>query len=282
MLEPATALEILAHRMLWSLAVVAALLLVSGGARGLRRLRRRQVGLLTLAAALVSVNWGTYIWGVNNGHVVETSLGYYINPLVTVLLGVVVLGERLRRVQWLAVAVAGLGVGVLTLDYGRPPWIALALAASFALYGLVKKRAAAGALEGLAVETVVMLPLAAGYLGYLWWSGSATFGATGPLRDALLVGAGIVTAVPLLLFGGATTRIPLTRLGLLQYVTPTLQLVIGLSVAGEDLPPGRLVGFCVVWASLAVFTTESIVHLRRRPAAGALGDGPAASRVRTW
>jgi chloramphenicol-sensitive protein RarD len=214
--------------------------------------------LLVVASLLISVNWGVFIWGVNNGHVVETSLGYFINPLVTVVAGVVVLGERLRRVQWVAVGVAAAAVAALTVEYGRPPWVALALAFSFAGYGLVRKKADVGAVEGLAVETLVVVPLALGYLVWLGAAGSSQALGEGPWHLALLATSGVVTALPLLCFGAAATRVPLTTLGLLQYLTPTLHFVTGVFVYGEPMPTARLVGFALIWVALAMFTVDSL------------------------
>ena len=264
LLEPAGAVEILAHRIVWSLVVVVALLALGGRVAALRGLGRRAYVLLTVAAVVITFNWGTYIWGVNNEHVVETSLGYFINPLVTVLLGVVVLRERLRPAQWTAVGLGAVAVVVLTVDYGRPPWIALVLAFSFGTYGLLKKKADVGAAESLAVETGVLVLPAAGYLLWLSGQGAGTFGTDGVAHAVLLAGAGLVTAVPLLFFSAAATRVPLTTLGLLQYLAPTFQFAIGVFLYGEPLPPARLVGFVLVWAALAVFTVELLGHRRRQ------------------
>ncbi|QCX29288.1 EamA family transporter RarD [Nocardioides jishulii] len=266
LLKPAGAVEILAHRMIWSalsMAVVVVVLRRLGGVRATFADRRR-LALLAGAAAVVSINWGTYIWGVNNGHVVETSLGYFINPLVTVTLGVVVLGERLRPLQWVAVAIALTAVLVLTLDYGRPPWIALVLAASFATYGLAKKKADTGAFESLTVETTLVAPFALAYAVWLASTGEATFGHEGAGHMALLVVAGVLTAIPLVLFGAAATRMSLVSLGLLQYLAPILQFSIGVLVFREDMPAARWAGFVLVWVALMLFTAESINHRRRQ------------------
>jgi chloramphenicol-sensitive protein RarD len=256
LLEPAGAVEILAHRVLWSLVLVGLVLLVR--ARSLRTLPRgrRQLKLLVAAAVLIAVNWGVYIWGVNAHHVVETSLGYFVNPLVSVALGVVALGERLRRTQWAAVGLAAVGVLVLTVESGRLPWIALALAASFGTYGLVKKVVGVPAVEGLVVETAVLTPLALGYvlIGALF--GTTTFATHGAGHALLLASAGVVTAIPLL--------------GLMQYVTPTMQFLIGVLVRHEPLPPGRLVGFVLVWFALAMFTADTATHYRRQLAVAAM------------
>ncbi len=264
LLDSAGDIEVLAHRMVWSLAVVLVLVAATGTWRSMRVLTGRQLGLLAVAAGAVSVNWGTFIWGVNNGHVVETSLGYFINPLLTVVLGVVVLGERLRRMQWVAVGVAAVAVAVLTVDYGRPPWIALTLALSFGTYGLVKKQAHVGAVEGLAVETSIMFLPALAFLVVLEARGTGTFGHHSWGTDALLISSGLVTAVPLLLFGAAATRIPLTTLGLMQYLAPIIQFLLGVSVFGEDVPPVRLAGFTLVWSALLIFTASSLRERRRR------------------
>src|SRR4051794_21837723 len=215
-LEPAGAIEILAHRVLWSLVTMGLLVVLLRRTTQFRALfsQRRTFVLLAVAAFTISFNWATYIYGVNNGKVIETSLGYFINPLVTVLMGVFILGERLRRLQWLAMGVASLAVVVLTLDYGRPPWIALTLALTFGSYGLCKKQANAPAIESLTFETMVIGPVALGYLAWLQWHGGSTLPAHGPGHVLLLMSAGIVTAVPLVCFGGAAIRVPLVTLGL--------------------------------------------------------------------
>jgi chloramphenicol-sensitive protein RarD len=266
LLEPAGAVEILAHRIFWSLAVMAALVLALGRTRHLGRVlvSPRSRGILTLAALVIAVNWGTYIWGVNNGHVVETSLGYFINPLVTVLMGVVVLGERLRTLQWVALGIATIAVLGLTVEYGRPPWVALALAFSFACYGLAKKKANVGAVESLTVETLVLAPVAAGYILWLAGQGRSTFGTEGILHIVLLVSTGVVTAIPLICFGAAATRVTMTTLGLLQYLAPTIQFALGVFLFHEPMPPLRWAGFALVWLALAMFTFEAVSHRRRQ------------------
>ncbi|MGZ4426854.1 MAG: EamA family transporter RarD [Nocardioidaceae bacterium] len=265
LLEPAGAIEILAHRIFWSLAVMLALVAVTrrtGRLRAVLRDRRRLL-ILAMAAAVITVNWGTYIWGVNNEHVVETSLGYFINPLVTVLMGVVILGERLRSLQWVAMAIAALAVVGLTVEYGRPPWIALVLAFSFACYGLAKKKANTGAVESLTVETMVIGPVALAYLLFLTGSGQSHFTGHGTLHVLLLVGTGVATAIPLICFGAAATRVSMTTLGLLQYLAPTIQFALGVFLFGEPMPAMRWVGFGLVWVALALFTFESVRHRRR-------------------
>ena len=265
-LEPSTSLEVLAHRVLWSLLVVALLLALTRRTGNLRAVvaDRGLVTRLAVAAVVVAVNWGAYIYGVTSGQVVETSLGYFVNPIVTVLLAVLVLGERLRPAQWTALGIAFLAVLVLSVENGRPPWIALLLAFSFATYGLIKKTAAVGAVEGLAVETAVLLPLAAGYLGYLVATGTSTFGTEGAGHAGMLATTGLVTAVPLLLFASAATRVSLTTLGLLQYLAPTMQFLLGVLVLGEPLPPVKLACFVLVWSALALFTADLVRHHRRQ------------------
>jgi len=269
LLEPAGAVEILAHRVVWSVLTMGLLVVLAGRTRQFAALVRepRTRRLLGAAALVIAVNWGVYIWGVNHGHVVETSLGYFVNPIVTVLMGVLVLGERMRPWQWVAMGIATVAVVVLTVDYGRLPWIALVLACSFGTYGLAKKQAGAGAVESLAFETALLAPLAAAYLGWLAATGSFGFAAHGVGHAVLLASTGVVTALPLILFGAAATRLPLVVLGLLQYLAPVLQFLMGLVVFHEAMPPGRWVGFGLVWLALVVFTVESIRHHRRRLAA---------------
>jgi chloramphenicol-sensitive protein RarD len=262
LLEPAGAFEILAHRIVWSLVTMGLLVVALGRTSVVRGLiaDRRVRGLLALAACLVTVNWATYIWSVNNGHVVESSLGYFVNPLVTVLMGVFILGERMRPVQWVAIGVATLAVVVLTVDYGRLPWIAIVLALSFGSYGLCKKQANAPAIESLTLETMVIGPVALAYVGWLMWHGESSFGSHGVGHAALLATTGVVTAVPLVCFGGAAIRVPMVTLGLLQYLAPVLQFALGVVYFHEDMPAGRWIGFGLVWVALAIFTVESARH----------------------
>jgi chloramphenicol-sensitive protein RarD len=266
LLEPAGALEILAHRILWSMVTMGLLVVIFRRTSQVRAILadRRTFLLLAAAAVIVTVNWATYIYGVNNERVVETSLGYFINPLVTVLMGVVILGERLRPLQWGALGIASLAVVVLTVDYGRLPYIALVLAFSFGTYGLLKKTANVGALESLAVETTVVAPLAAVYLGWLIASGASSFGSEGAGHALLLASAGIVTAIPLICFGAAATRVPMTTLGLLQYLAPVLQFALGVFVLDEAMPASRWIGFVLVWVALVIFTVEATNHHRRQ------------------
>ena len=274
LLEPAGGLEIVAHRIAWSLLFVGLLLTVRRNWGHVRAVAGQPRSLLVLAAAavLIAVNWLVYVFAVNSGHVVEASLGYFINPLVSVVLGVVVFRERLRRLQWVAVAIAVVAVVVLTVDYGHPPWIALALAVSFGLYGLMKKLVRVEAAPGLFVETAVVVVPALVVIGVLEAGGDAAFAHEGAGNALLLASSGVATAVPLLLFAAATRRVPLSTVGLLQYVTPLLQLSIGVFVNGEPMPPARLAGFAVVWLALAVFTADSLRQARtnRRAAARAV------------
>jgi chloramphenicol-sensitive protein RarD len=266
LLEPAGAVEILAHRVAWSMLTMVVLVVAVRRGSQMRALLAdpRTRGILALAAVVIAVNWGAYIWGVNNGHVVETSLGYFINPLVTVLMGVLVLQERLRPLQWAALGLAAPAVVGLTLEYGRPPWVALVLAFSFGSYGLAKKKANAGAVESLTFETMVLAPVAVAYIVYLVATGSSHFGGYGAGHVALLVGTGIITAIPLICFGAAATRVSMTTLGLLQYLAPTIQFALGVVVFGEPMPALRWVGFALVWLALAIFTVESVNHRRRQ------------------
>jgi chloramphenicol-sensitive protein RarD len=266
LLEPAGAMEILAHRMVWSFVVVSVILLALRRWSWVPRLLRepRRLALLAAAAAAISVNWGLYIWGVNSGHIVETSLGYFINPLVTVMLGVIVLRERLRPAQYAALAVAGVAVLFLAVENGSPPWIALVLAFSFGTYGLLKKTAVVGALEGLTVETAVLAPLALVYLVVLSATGDGTFTTDGVWHPMLLALTGLVTAVPLLFFGAAASRVPLTTLGVLQYLAPTMQFLLGVLFFHESLGVARLLGFCLVWIALCVFTADLLTQRRRQ------------------
>jgi chloramphenicol-sensitive protein RarD len=266
LLEPSGAFEILAHRVLWSCLTMGVLVLAvrrRGHLRDIWHDRRVRV-LLTLAAAVITVNWTTFIWGVNNGHVVETSLGYFINPLVTVLMGVFVLGERLRPLQWAALGIASGAVVVLALDYGHLPWVALLLACSFGSYGLCKKTANVGATESLAYETAVIAPIAAAYLVWLGATGGSNFASHGTGHALLFVTTGVATAVPLICFGAAATRVSMVTLGLLQYLAPIIQFALGVLYFHEDMPAGRWAGFVLVWIALAIFTVEAVNHRRRQ------------------
>jgi len=263
LLQPATPVEIVSHRAVWSLFFCLIALGLSKQVKSTYALLKnpRVFFRLLLAAALVSVNWIVYIWAVNHGHVVESALGYYINPLIIIAFGVIALREKMRALQWTAVGFGAIGVLVLTIDYGRLPWIALTLAISWGSYGLVKKQLNLGALEGLAIETLLTLPFYGGYLIYIGLNGTGVLGSSLGL-SLLLIGAGIVTAIPLLLFNGSTTRLPFTIIGLLQYITPTLQFSIGVWVRHEAMPTARWIGFLIIWAALVTLGIDLIKSSR--------------------
>ncbi|WP_069171224.1 EamA family transporter RarD [Streptomyces griseus] len=265
LLEPSGAVEILAHRMVWSLGVVGVALLALRRWAWMGELLRqpRKLGLIATAAAVISVNWGLYIWSVNNGHVVEASLGYFINPLVTIAMGVLLLGERLRPAQWAAVATGLAAVLVLAIGYGQPPWISLTLAFSFATYGLVKKKVNMGGLESLAAETAVLFVPALGFLLWLGARGDATFLHGGAGHGALLAATGLITAIPLVAFGAAAIRVPLSVLGLLQYLAPVFQFALGILYFHEAMPPERWAGFALVWVALMLLTWDALRTGRR-------------------
>jgi chloramphenicol-sensitive protein RarD len=262
------ALEVVLHRSVWSLGFVLALLALRRQWRWVAELRRqpRQVAMLGLSALLIASNWLVYVHAVQTAQVVEASLGYFINPLFNAALGVLVLRERLRRAQWVALVLAAAGVSWLTWSAGRLPWIALALAGLFALYGLVRKTATVGALEGLTVETLLIAPIALPWL--LWW----TLGRDGAMArgdvalDGWLLLSGPLTALPLLLFTAGARRLRLVTVGLLQYISPTLQLALGVWVFGESFDPTRLTGFMLIWAALALYSADTIAATRRAPA----------------
>jgi chloramphenicol-sensitive protein RarD len=266
LLKPASAIEILANRMVWSLAVVAFLLTLRRNWAWTAEVRRslRKLLLLAAAAIVVSVNWGVYIWGVNQHEVVETSLGYFINPLVTVMFGVVILRERLRPTQWLAVAIGGAAIVELVIGYGHVPWIALTLAASFGSYGLFKKLAGVPAVESMAVETAFQFLPALAYLSFLQTSHTAAFGHVHWTVTTLLALAGVVTAVPLICFTAAANRLPLSTMGLLQFLAPVLQLSCGVFIAHETVPDSEWAGFAIVWIALALLTYDSFAQARSR------------------
>jgi len=259
LLEPANPLEIVSHRAVWTLVFCFMVLAATKALKTtLVTLKRPTVAVkLFLSSLLISVNWLVYIWATNNEHVVEASLGYYINPLIIIGFGVIFLKEKMRPLQWAAVAIATLGVLVLTFDYGRLPWIALALAFSWGSYGLIKKQLGLGALEGLAIETFISSFFYLAYLIYIGNQGTGQFGHGWGLT-ALLISAGAVTAIPLLLFNGSTNRLPFTTIGLLQYITPTLQFSIGVWVLNEDMPTARWIGFLIIWAALVTLAIDLI------------------------
>jgi len=260
-----SSLEIVLHRTVWSLVFV---LLVLAAMRRFAVLapvfrQPRQLGLFLISALLLSGNWLVYVWAVNNNHVIDASLGYFINPLVYVLLGYLVLHERPRPVQWAAVGLAALGVGWLTWQGGQLPWIALVLAGSFGLYGLMRKTASLGTLEGLALETLLLAPVAVPALAIWTWQGTSAMAQADGATLGWLLFAGPMTAVPLLLFAAGARRIPLATLGLLQYIGPTLQFAIGLWVFREPFEPQRLLGFVLIWTALAVYSAEGLWTARQ-------------------
>ena len=259
LLEPANPLEIVSHRAVWTLVFCFIVLAVTKALKStLATLKRPKISAkLFLTSLLISINWLVYIWATNNGHVVEASLGYYINPLIIIGFGVILLKEKMRPLQWAAVTIATIGVLVLTIDYGRLPWIALTLAVSWGSYGLIKKQLGLGALEGLAIETFISGFFYLGYLIYIGNQGTGQFGHHWGLT-LLLMSAGAITAIPLLLFNGSATRLPFTTIGLLQYITPTLQFSVGVWIRHEDMPTARWVGFLIIWVSLTTLAIDLV------------------------
>ncbi len=264
-IEALPALEILGQRMAWSFVFLMLLLAVRRQWAWVRTARHspRTILIYLTTAILLTVNWGVYIWGVNAGFIVETSLGYFINPLINVLLGVLFLGERLRRWQIVAVGSATIGVLHLTFNYGSLPWIALTLALTFGFYGLLRKKAPLESVEGLSLETGLMFFPALVYLGYLTWSGTAVFPHASTLVNWLVPLAGLATALPLIWFGMAAQRITLTTLGILQYIAPTGQFLIGVLLYNEPFPRERLIGFSFIWVALIIYTAERLIISRK-------------------
>jgi chloramphenicol-sensitive protein RarD len=265
LLESVPAIEILVHRMVWSMLFVAAILTIQKDWDWLKGAvhNRRMMLTYTLAAILLSINWFTYIWAVNAGFVVEASLGYFINPLVNFLLGVIFLGEKLRSGQVAAVILAVLGVVYLTVSYGSLPWISLVLAFTFGMYGLIKKTAPLESMHGFSLETLVLFLPALGYLIFREASGIGAFVHQGAAVTLLLILAGPVTSIPLLLFGYSARRIPLSMLGFIQYITPTIQFMLGVFIFTEPFPPTRLVGFSIIWLALLIYSLESVSYNRK-------------------
>lgn len=265
-LQHVPAPELLSHRILWSCVALLAVIFLMRRWPAFRAaaFQPRVLKVYFFAAVLIGLNWLTYVWAVNAGYIIETSLGYFINPLLSVLMGVIFLRERLRAWQWAACGLAAAGVLYLTVAYGSLPWIALTLAGTFGVYGLVKKLAPLGSLEGLTLETALLLLPALGYLLLVEGQGQAAFLHTSPLSDILLIGAGLATTIPLLLFASGVQRIPLTVIGLLQYIAPTIQFLLGVFVYGEPFPLERLLGFVIVWAALLLFGVESMLNYRRQ------------------
>ncbi|MGF7147122.1 chloramphenicol-sensitive protein RarD [Sphingomonas zeicaulis] len=275
--------EVLAQRVVWSLLLVGALLVMTRRLGALARAfaDRRALAILTGSATLIALNWLVYIWAVTNGHVIASSLGYFLNPLLNVLLGVLLLKERLRPIQMGAVLLAGCGVAVLAVGAGEGLWISASLALTFGFYGLLRKVVTVDALEGLAIETVLLLPPAIACLVWLGMGDNLSFGAD-PSTTALLVAAGPVTAVPLLLFAAAARRMPYAMLGLLQYIAPTLQFLIGVFVYHEPLTTAHLICFALIWSGLALFAVDAVRHARRIvvPTAEPAGADPQGHPVR--
>ena len=266
-LAPAAPVEVLAHRILWTLVFMAGVLAAVGGWGAVRVLSGRGWAMITAASVLIAVNWGLFIYAVSVGHVVEVALGYYVGPLVSVLLGVLVLRERPRSLQWVALGVAAVAVVVIGFGDARVPWLGLGLAATFSLYGLIKKTVPLPSTASLTAEGVVLAPLAVAYLVFLQMTGAGTLLGHGAGHVAWLLASGPVTAVPLLLYGASARRIPLTSLGTLQYIGPTLQFVLGVTVLREVMPLERWVGFGLVWVALVIFSVDLLRSRRHHAAA---------------
>ncbi|NMG73891.1 EamA family transporter RarD [Aromatoleum diolicum] len=262
--------EIVAHRIVWSLVFLTALLAFGRGFGGLWRLRSqpRLIGVLAFAALLTSSNWLVYVWAISVDRLIEATLGYFINPLMSILLGRLVLGERLRPLQQAAVALASAGVLWRVWQVGSPPWIALFLATTFAVYGLLRKRAPVDAINGLFVETLATAPIAIGWLAWLASQGTLHFGDD-PLTDALLPLAGVITAVPLMLFAVGAKRLPLSTIGFVQYIAPSLGFLLAVFAFGEPFDAGQLVGFAMIWAALAIYSVDMLRTSRSTAAAAA-------------
>jgi len=271
LLHTVSSQEIVAHRIIWSLFFMLILLTATKNIKPFfRQLKNKKILLVySLAGTLLGINWLTYVWGVNAGFIVETSLGYFINPLVSVLLGVIFLKERLNRQQWIAIAVAFAGVLYLTIQYGALPWIALTLAFSFGTYGLIKKTAPLNAMDGLTMETLFLFAPALIYILFVQSNGTGSFGTLSWQTTLLLVLTGIITAVPLLFFAAAARRIPLSTVGIMQYIAPTLQFSIGVWLYHESFTQTRLIGFSMIWSALIIYTIDSINTRRHRTRAKA-------------
>ena len=264
LLHEVPALQLLGHRIVWSFLLLLAFIFITKRWKDFRSaaFNGKTLRIYTVAGVLLSLNWLIYVWGVNAGFIVETSLGYFINPLLSVLFGVIFLREKLRPMQWLPVIIAAIGVTYLTVTYGRLPWIALSLAVTFGLYGLVKKLSPLGSVFGLTLETGIVFPIAIIYLTVLQAGGSGAFLHDGTTVDLLLVGAGIVTTIPLLMFASAAKQIPLNMIGVLQYFAPTIQFLIGVFIYREPFDHTRLIGFSIVWLALIIFWVENLIAHR--------------------
>lgn len=260
LVEPSSALETLAHRMVWSLFFLIIInVLLRNWKKIFQAMKVRRVMLLLLAAALaVTTNWGLYIWAVTNGHVIDSSLGYFINPLINVALGIFVFSERLKPIQWIAISVAATGVLWLSINAGSVPWIGLILGFSFSIYGMLKKLAGLDGVESLTIESIWVFPIALGYLIYLGATSQLVFGSAGVSHTFFAIMAGLFTALPLLAFGAAAVRIPYSSMGILQYLSPTIQFIIGYFVVGEAMTSERWIGYILVWIALAIFATDAL------------------------
>jgi chloramphenicol-sensitive protein RarD len=265
-LEPATAIEILCNRVLWSLLTLLIIVALQKRTKEVIEIfrKKREVFLLLLASTLIAANWGLFIWANLNGHILDSSLGYFVTPLLSVLLGVVFFQEKLRSLQWLAIVVSACSLVVFTFSLSGPPWLALSIGATFAAYGYVKKLAQVPAVESLTVETILLTPFAAMYLVWLSLQGNNTFSSFGISHSLWLASAGIVTSLPLLLFGFAAIRVPLSRLGMLQYLSPTIQFLVGLFLFNEIMPTERLAGFVITWLALAILSYDVIRQRARK------------------
>ena len=273
-LHQVPALQLIAHRIAWSFILLAIILFITRQWKAFHAvaLHKREVFIYLASAIFLGINWLTYVWAVNAGYVVESSLGYFINPLFSVLLGVVFLHEHLRPWQWVLIGLAGMGVIYVAVSYGQFPWIALTLAGSFGIYGLIKKTAPLGSLYGLTLETGLLFLPAVGYLVFLQSAGQGAFVTGGALTSLLLAGAGPVTTIPLLLFASGVQRVRLSTVGILQYITPTLQFLLGVLVYREPFSRAHLVGFCIVWGALILFWLEGFLAGRQTVAQAARFD----------
>lgn len=259
-LEPATAMEILCNRVLWSLLTLVIIVALQKRTKAVIEIfrKKREVFLLLLASIFIAANWGLFIWANLNGHILDSSLGYFVTPLLSVLLGVFFFKEKLRSLQWVAIAVSTCSLVVFTFSLSGPPWLALSIGATFAAYGYIKKLAQVAAVESLTVETILLTPLATIYLVVLSLQGNNTFSSFGISHSLWLASAGIVTSLPLLLFGYVAIRVPLSRLGMLQYLSPTIQFIVGLFLFNEIMPTERFVGFAITWLALAILSYDVV------------------------
>lgn len=269
-LRQVSSVQVIAHRIVWSCLFVLAWIVIRGELPPLRRTlaNKSMLWRLAVSATLITINWLTYVWGVTHGHVLETSLGYFIGPLVNVVLGVGLLSEKLSPAQWIAVSLAVVGVAYLTVTTGSLPWIALTLAFSFATYGLIRKVITVESLPGLATETLLLVPFAAAYLLWCESTGVGSLGHAGAVVDALLIGSGPVTAIALFLFAYGTRLLPYSTVGVLQYITPTLQFICGIFVLHEPFDRARAVGFTIIWAGLLIYAGEGLRLSNKRRAPG--------------